>query len=119
MNFRRQRTRSRRNSLNTMINTEKWRSFPKRISHVDSDFTEEDSSTGDELEKIANLKDWTEEFFTRNTASTDQIDQDVEVCLTKKQTLLLATMVPDEILLLEKYVCICVQIKLYEILSLY
>lgn len=43
MNFRRPRTRSRRNSLNFMVNSEKWRSHGKRISRRDADLMEEDS----------------------------------------------------------------------------
>ncbi|XP_045504242.1 adenylate cyclase type 10-like [Colias croceus] len=100
MNFRRPRTRSRRNSLNFVLNSEKWRSFGKRISRKDQD-QEEDSD--DDVPKAGELKDWVEEFFVRKSVCADKSDQDIEVKLNKKQTLILSTLVPDEILLMNKF----------------
>ncbi|CAK1593969.1 unnamed protein product [Parnassius mnemosyne] len=102
MNLRKQRLQSRKTSLNTLINTEKWRAYSKIITHIDSDLTEE-STTDEDEPKDNNLKNLTEEIFGRKSISADQIDQDIEVHLSRKQTLILATMVPDEILLLEKF----------------
>ncbi|KPJ17945.1 Adenylate cyclase type 10 [Papilio machaon] len=72
------------------------------MSHADNDLLEEDS-TDEDSPKTANLSDLTHEFFGRESLSEEQIDQDVEVRLSRKQTLILATMVPDEILLLENF----------------
>ncbi|XP_045516721.1 uncharacterized protein LOC123709424 isoform X8 [Pieris brassicae] len=99
MNFRRPRTRSRRNSLNFIINSEKWRNRGKRISRKDDDFLEEDSE--DDIAQAGELKDWVEEFYVRKSVCVDKSDQDVEVKLNKKQTLILSTLVPDEILLID------------------
>ncbi|XP_045516718.1 adenylate cyclase type 10-like isoform X5 [Pieris brassicae] len=101
MNFRRPRTRSRRNSLNFIINSEKWRNRGKRISRKDDDFLEEDSE--DDIAQAGELKDWVEEFYVRKSVCVDKSDQDVEVKLNKKQTLILSTLVPDEILLIDKF----------------
>ncbi|XP_047537856.1 adenylate cyclase type 10-like [Vanessa atalanta] len=101
MNFRRSRTRSRRNSMNIMISTEKWRTYGRKLSRKDKEYLEEDSV--DDLPQACELKDWFEEFFMQNNAENDQSDQDVEVNLTKKQTLVLSTLVPDEILLMKNF----------------
>ncbi|XP_022114749.2 adenylate cyclase type 10-like isoform X1 [Pieris rapae] len=101
MNFRRPRTRSRRNSLNFIVNSEKWRNQGKRISRRDDDFLEEDSE--DDIAQAGELKDWVEEFYVRKSVCVDKSDQDVEVKLNKKQTLILSTLVPDEILLIDKF----------------
>ncbi|XP_038207347.1 adenylate cyclase type 10-like, partial [Zerene cesonia] len=101
MNFRRPRTRSRRNSLNFVLNSEKWRSYGKRISRKDQDLVEEDSD--DDVPNAGELKDWVEEFFVRKSVCADKSDQDVEIKLNKKQTLILSTLVPDEILLMNKF----------------
>lgn len=100
MNFRRSRARSRRNSMNFMVSTEKWRSHGKKSSRKDNEYLEEDSE--DDLLQVSELKDWFQEFFVPNNTNADQLDQDVEVTLTKKQTLVLSTLVPDEILLMKK-----------------
>ncbi|XP_050355214.1 adenylate cyclase type 10-like [Nymphalis io] len=101
MNFRRSRTRSRRNSMNIMVSTEKWRSYGRKLSRKDKEYLEEDSV--DDLPQACELKDWFEEFFMQNNADNDLSDQDVEVNLTKKQTLVLSTLVPDEILLMKNF----------------
>ncbi|CAG4966384.1 unnamed protein product [Parnassius apollo] len=102
MYLRRQRIQSRKTSLNAIINSEKWRVYSKRSTHIDSDLPE-DSTTDEDEPRNNNLKSLTEEIFGRKSISADQIDQDIEVHLSRKQTLILATMVPDEILLLEKF----------------
>ena len=99
MNFRRSRARSRRNSLNIMISTEKWRSYSNKLSLQDSNL-EEDSE--DDIPKTTDLKSWLDELFLQKNESSDAADQDVEINLTKKQTLILSTLVPDEILLMKK-----------------
>ncbi|XP_049884530.1 uncharacterized protein LOC126379756 [Pectinophora gossypiella] len=68
------------------------RSLLSRVDIEDSDFEEEEAN------KPANFMD---EFFGRRSDSQD--DQDVEVHLTSRQTLILSTLVPDEILLMEKF----------------
>lgn len=100
MNFRRSRARSRRNSMNVMVSTEKWRRHRKKSSRKDNEYLEEDSE--DDLLQVSELKGWFQELFVPNNTSADQLDQDVEVTLTKKQTLVLSTLVPDEILLMKK-----------------
>ncbi|XP_034836229.1 adenylate cyclase type 10-like isoform X1 [Maniola hyperantus] len=101
MNFRRSRTRSRRNSMNIIVTTEKWRTYGKRVSLRRDEDLNEDSE--DEMPRASELKDWVDEFFVRKSTLSNQSDQDVEVNLTKKQTLVLATLVPDEILLMENF----------------
>ncbi|XP_045778992.1 adenylate cyclase type 10-like isoform X2 [Maniola jurtina] len=101
MNFRRSRTRSRRNSMNIMVTTEKWRNYGKRVSRRGDEYLNDDSE--DEMPRASELKDWVDEFFVRKSTVSNQSDQDVEVNLTKKQTLVLTTLVPDEILLMENF----------------
>ncbi|XP_059051739.1 adenylate cyclase type 10-like [Achroia grisella] len=101
MNFRKPRRRSRRNSMNVVVNTEKWRQYGKRLSRSNTRFVDEDS--GDEEPEYHEIKDWVEEFFDRKSVCPDKSDQDVEVQLTKKQTLVLSTLVPDEILIMDKF----------------
>ncbi|XP_041983062.1 adenylate cyclase type 10-like isoform X2 [Aricia agestis] len=99
MNFkRRSRTRSRRNSLSVVAGPEKWQKYNKKIKNdANHDSSDEDGLTASEL------KEWVDEFFVRKSMLEDNIDQDVEVKLTRKQTLVLSTLVPDEILLMEKF----------------
>lgn len=101
MNFRnRSRTRSRKNSMNVMVSTEKWRKHSKRrISRRDK-YLEDESDDDDP--KYLELKDWVDEFFHKKSRSTEIYDQDIEVKLTRKQSLILSTLVPDEILLMDK-----------------
>ncbi|XP_030023044.1 adenylate cyclase type 10 isoform X2 [Manduca sexta] len=101
MNFRKPRARSRRNSMNVVLNTEKWRHYGKRMSRRGTDFLEDE--TDDEEPKYREIKDWVQEFFDRKSECLDKADQDVEVQLTKKQTLILSTLVPDEILLMDNF----------------
>lgn len=98
MNFRRARARSRRNSVNIMMDTEKWKNFGRKMSRR-TEHVEEESDDDKSTEM-----NWEQEFFRRKKLSECISDQDVEVQLTKKQTLLLSTLVPDEILLMEKLV---------------
>ncbi|CAK1545542.1 unnamed protein product [Leptosia nina] len=102
MNFRRPRTRSRRNSLNFIVNSEKWRSHGRRISRRNTDFADEGSSD-DDLAQAGELQDWVEEFYFRKSVCADKSDQDIEVKLNQRQTLILSTLVPDEILLMDKF----------------
>lgn len=102
MNFliSRSRSRSRRNSTSMMVSTEKWRNS-RKMSRRDTDmFLEDDDDDDEPIYK--EITDWVQEFFDRKSETTDMIDQDVEVHLTKKQTLILATLVPDEVLLMDK-----------------
>lgn len=99
MNFRRVRARSRKNSMNIMVSAEKWRTYGRKMSRRDSDQFTDDQEDG--LPETG-LEDWVEEFFIQKSLGSEQCDQDVEVKLTKKQTLILSTLVPDEILLMEK-----------------
>lgn len=96
MNFLKQRTRSRRNSTNILSNTEKWRNYSKRISRRGNDLFEKDSD--EDEPKYNEVKDWVQEFFNRKSELINKGDQDVEVKLSRKQTLILATLVPDELL---------------------
>lgn len=99
MNFRKTRAQSRRNSMNIILDTGKWQNYGKRISQRDFEAEEEES---DDEPKYNEIKDWVQQFFERNSECSDQNDQDVEVKLTNQQTLILSTLVPDEILLMEK-----------------
>ncbi|XP_032522428.2 adenylate cyclase type 10-like [Danaus plexippus] len=100
MNFRRVRARSRKNSMNIMVSAEKWRTYGRKMSRRDSDQFTDDQEDG--LPETG-LEDWVEEFFIQKSLGSEQCDQDVEVKLTKKQTLILSTLVPDEILLMENF----------------
>ncbi|KAM3962169.1 adenylate cyclase type 10-like [Aphomia sociella] len=99
MNFR--KPRARKNSMNVVVNTEKWRQYGKRMSRRNASCIEEES--GDEEPEYHEIKDWVEEFFERKSTCPDKSDQDVEIQLTKKQTLILSTLVPDEILLMNTF----------------
>ncbi|XP_028156359.1 adenylate cyclase type 10-like [Ostrinia furnacalis] len=101
MNFRKARPRSRRNSLNVMNNTEKWKQTSnRRFSRRDTCF---DENSDDDDPKYDEIKDWVEDFFERKSETPEKYDQDVEVKLTRKQTLILSTLVPDEILLMDQF----------------
>lgn len=86
--------------MNIMVTSEKWRNYGRKLSYKSTDYLEESSE--DDMPRESDLKNWADEFFIRNSTVSNQSDQDVEVNLTKKQTLVLATLVPDEILLMEK-----------------
>uniref|UniRef100_A0A2A4IZ27 Guanylate cyclase domain-containing protein n=1 Tax=Heliothis virescens TaxID=7102 RepID=A0A2A4IZ27_HELVI len=99
MNFLKNK-RARRNSTSVMASTEKWRNYSRRQSRRGQDIFHEEL---DEYEpKYKEVKNWVEELFERKS-DADRIDQDIEVQLTKKQTLILSTLVPDEVLLMDKF----------------
>lgn len=101
MNFRKCRNRSRKTSSCMMGTTEKWKPLnTRRFSRRDTCFGEEDSDEDDP--KYHEIKDWVEDFFERKSETADKSDQDVEVKLSRKQSLILSTLVPDEILLMDK-----------------
>lgn len=88
-----------------MTEATKWRSNSKRLSlsmkdidyHIDYD----DDDTVDHL-SITQSIDWEEHFSKPKDTASETSEQDQEIILTKKQTLILATMVPNELLLMEK-----------------
>lgn len=96
----RTRSRSRKNSTGFMINTEKWRSS-RQVSRRSENFVDEDVEEDEELQ-YEDITDWVAELFNRKSDTTEMIDQDVEVHLTRKQTLILSTLVPDQILQMKK-----------------
>ncbi|KAI5644898.1 adenylate and guanylate cyclase catalytic domain-containing protein [Phthorimaea operculella] len=98
----RSKSRTRRTSMSFMQDASgKWRSRNRRVSHMDQD--EEDSEDDDEDKKHV-VTNWAEEFFGRRSISDSPVEQqDVEVHLTKRQTLILSTLVPDEVLLLDRF----------------
>ncbi|XP_050679372.1 adenylate cyclase type 10-like isoform X2 [Leptidea sinapis] len=98
MNFRRPRTRSRRSSLSYSASSHKWRNVSKKVSCKDDDLNEDD-----EEPKAGELNDWVEEFFLHKKACTTKSEEDVEVKLSKKQTLILSTLVPDELLFMDTF----------------
>lgn len=102
MNFlmSRTRSRSRKNSTGFIINTEKWRSS-RQVSRRSENFLDEDVEEDEELQ-YEDITDWVAELFNRKSDTTEMIDQDVEVHLTRKQTLILSTLVPDQILQMKK-----------------
>lgn len=101
MNFRKSRAQSRRNSTNFVAeSSEKWRTYSKRLSRQVANVLEEDSEDEEPRQRVIN--DWAEEFFGRRSEGPEVTDQDIEVQLSKKQTLILSTLVPDEILLMDK-----------------
>ena len=99
MNFLKNKQRTRRNSTSIMVGTEKWRNYSRRMSRRGHDVFDEEL---DEYEpRYKDVKNWVEELFERKS-DADKVDQDVEIQLTKKQTLILSTLVPDEVLLMDK-----------------
>lgn len=96
----RTRSRSRKNSTGFIINTEKWRSS-RQVSRRSENFLDEDVEEDEELQ-YEDITDWVAELFNRKSDTTEMIDQDVEVHLTRKQTLILSTLVPDQILQMKK-----------------
>ncbi|CAB3233369.1 unnamed protein product [Arctia plantaginis] len=103
MNFlmSRTRSRSRKNSAGFMISTEKWRTG-RQLSRPSDNFVDEDVEE-DEEPQYQDITDWVTEFFHRKSDTTEMLDQDVEIHLTKKQTLILSTLVPDQILQMNKF----------------
>ncbi|XP_013185983.2 adenylate cyclase type 10 [Amyelois transitella] len=99
MNFRRSR-RTRRNSMSIMMSADRWRQYGKRASRVD---VSADSQSEEESDsEYHQIKDWMEECFDQNSQDSKS-DQDIEAELSKKQTLILSTLVPDEILLMDNF----------------
>lgn len=82
-----------------MMSSERWRNYGRRRSRWDASL--EEDSDEDDPEGIE-IKDWAEDFFDRKSLYQEKSDQDFEVQLTKKQTLILSTLVPDELLLMDK-----------------
>lgn len=82
---------------------EKWRPLGRRISRRGTDYLDDDSDNDLPTENETCIN-WAEEFFGRKSVAcmTGMIDQDMDVQLTSKQTLILATLVPNELLLLPK-----------------
>lgn len=95
MNFRNRMRlqKSRRLSKNIMSDLDKWRQFSRKFSGIE--LIDLDTSSSDES------IDWEKEFFG-HTDESDNSEEDDEIILTKKQTLILATMVPNELLLMDK-----------------
>lgn len=81
---------------------EKWRPLGRRNSRRDTDYLDEDSD--DDVPENEECIDWAAEFFGRKSVAcmNGMIDQDMDVQLTSKQTLILASLVPNELLLLPK-----------------
>lgn len=99
MNFGKTRHRSRRNSMN-VVTTEKWRNYRKRTLSKKEIIRDE---SDDDDPKYEEMKDWVQDFFeNKNSPDENKTDQDVEVKLTQRQTLTLSTLVPDELLMIEK-----------------
>uniref|UniRef100_A0A2H1WSR3 SFRICE_010761 n=1 Tax=Spodoptera frugiperda TaxID=7108 RepID=A0A2H1WSR3_SPOFR len=101
MNFLKNKPRARRNSASVMVSTERWRNYSRRMSRRGHEMFEDDV---DEYEPARNkeVKNWIEELFERKS-DADEVEQDIDIQLTKKQTLILSTLVPDEILLMDKF----------------
>lgn len=99
--------RPKRFSSNFVTEADKWRSG-RRVSRRNAslDQSDDDEDTDDET------WDWTEELRERHRLGSTKSDQDVEVKLTRKQTLILSTLVPDEILFLDKFVFSFLQQKI-------
>ncbi|KOB77184.1 putative soluble adenylyl cyclase [Operophtera brumata] len=100
MNFNKGRSRSKRSSMK-IVNSEKWRNYGKKTSRNNTQPMNDDSD--DDEPKYNEIKDWVQDFFEKKCESEDRTDQDVEVQLTQRQTLILSTLVPDEILLIDKF----------------
>lgn len=100
MNFLKNKPRARRNSASVMVSTERWRNYSRRMSRRGHEMFEDEV---DEYEPARNkeVKNWIEELFERKS-DADEVEQDIDIQLTKKQTLILSTLVPDEILLMDK-----------------
>ncbi|XP_047986326.1 adenylate cyclase type 10-like [Leguminivora glycinivorella] len=98
MNFRKQRARSRRNSINIMTVADKWKNISRKKSRRDSDSEDDEDEEDAQLSEV----DWEQEFL-QDRLNRLSSDQDSEVQLTKKQTLLLATLLPDEIIQIENF----------------
>lgn len=108
MNFRKSRHRSTRRYSISYSGTEKWRGTISRPSRKGPSFLN-DSSDDEEEETELDQPDiensWEQELFHANEDLTDTIsDQDMEVKLTRKQTIILSTLLPDEILFTQKSV---------------
>lgn len=100
MNILKPRARSRRNSINYTAGSDKWKNSTRSLSRKENTYVDEDSDNEDIKLNLA--ENWSEEFFGRNSLNATKSDQDIEVQLTKKQTLILSTLLPDEIILMEK-----------------
>ncbi|CAG9793301.1 unnamed protein product [Diatraea saccharalis] len=91
--------RSRKTSVNIAKSPLKWQQ--NRKSSRREFYEKEDSDDDDPHYK--EIKDWVDEFFERKSESAEIDPEDMEVILTRKQTLILSTLVPDELLLMEKF----------------
>lgn len=99
MNFGKSRSKFRRKSTN-FTGIEKWRSLIKSKSRYDNNFLDDPSDS--EIVQGSDIEtNWREVFFGKKRGSVDKTE-DNEVVLSKKQTLILATLVPDELILLEE-----------------
>ncbi|XP_063374574.1 adenylate cyclase type 10-like [Cydia amplana] len=98
MNFIKQRARSRRNSINIISAADKWKNINRKKSRRDVDSDEDEDEEDAKMSEV----DWEQEFFQERLNRLSS-DQDIEVQLTKKQTLLLATLLPDEIIQTENF----------------
>ncbi|KAG7309278.1 hypothetical protein JYU34_005218 [Plutella xylostella] len=107
MNFRKSRHRSTRRYSISYSGTEKWRGTISRPSRKGPSFLN-DSSDDEEEETELDQPDiensWEQELFHASEDLTDTIsDQDMEVKLTRKQTIILSTLLPDEILFTQNF----------------
>ncbi|KAJ8711801.1 hypothetical protein PYW08_008755 [Mythimna loreyi] len=100
MNFLKNKQRPRKASTSIMVGTEKWRNYGRRMSRRGHELFEDELD--DYEPRYKEVKNWVEELFERKS-DADKVDQDIEIHLTKKQTLILSTLVPDEVLLMDKF----------------
>lgn len=85
-----------------LTDVDKWRHNTKRVSVIDVSDVEEDSDETEQTPKVNHSVDWGEEFFAQKDNMSDTSDQDHEILLSNKQTLILTTMVPNELLLMDE-----------------
>lgn len=88
--------KSKRNSVNLMAETDKWRTYSKIFSSQITNFNINEDDDEEELSEQKSV-DW-EQFYNQKDNTSEISDQDQEIILSKKQTLILATMVPNELL---------------------
>ncbi|RVE45653.1 hypothetical protein evm_009702 [Chilo suppressalis] len=93
--------RSRRTSINVSRNQAKWQQT-RKVSRKDY-YLNEDSDDDNADPQYNEIKDWVDEFFERKSEIDAPDPEDTEVNLTRKQTLILSTLVPDELLLMKKF----------------
>ncbi|CAH0677955.1 unnamed protein product [Spodoptera exigua] len=102
MNFLKNKPRARRNSASIMVSTERWRHYSRKMSRRGQELFDYDVDDYEPTQHNKENKNWVEELFERKS-DAEEIEQDIEIRLTKKQTLILSTLVPDEILLMDKF----------------